>query len=196
MPSRNPVLWSTLLFFVLVALSTKDVIMGGIHLFVILPLVILGQWGIRWVFLRFRSPVWLRRSVMLIPALVIGFMLFRLGGRDTQALRVVFAGNIPAGIHDLHLTEDAWTDYVVHAYFRCDPASLRAILESPPFTRCDHQPGVLTFRASEFSGLTALPDAHGSIITYERTNMGKDGNFCTVQTDAAFSFACVVYAVD
>jgi len=195
MSPRNPVLWSTLLLFVLVATSTRDVLVGCFHLLLILPLVILGQWGIRWVFLRFRSPVWLRRSVMLIPALIIAAKLFHAGGRETQALRIVFAGNIPAGIHDLHLTEDAWTDYVVTAHFRCDPASLRSILERPPFIRSDYQPDYLECTSSDFPDRPALPEVHG-ITTYERTNMGKKDNYCTVQTDAAFSFACVLYVVD
>jgi hypothetical protein len=195
MPPRFPVFWATLVLFILVAASTWDALVAGFHLVVILPLVLLGQWCLRWVFLRFRSPLWLRRCAMLIPALIIAAKLFHTGGRDTQALRVVFAGNIPAGIHDLHLTEDAWTDYVVTAHFLCDPASLRAILESPPFRRSDYQPAYLECRPSDFPDLPALPEVHG-IITYERTNMGKEGNYCTVQTDAAFSFACVVYAVD
>lgn len=195
MPPRFPVLWATMLLFVLVAASTRDVLVGGTHLLIILPLVILGQWCVRWVFRRFRSPVWLRRSAMLVPALVLAANLFIAGGRDTQALRVAFAGHIPAGIRDLHITEDAWTDYVVRAYFRCDPASLRAILERPPFTRSHYQPEHLSFSTTEFPGLDALPEARG-LITFDRTDIVKGSDHCTVQTDATFSFACIVYAVD
>lgn len=195
MPSRYPIFWITILLFVLVAASTRDALVGGFHLLIILPLVILGQWCVRWVFRRFRSQVWLRRSAMLVPALVLGANLFTAGGRDTQALRVAFAGNIPAGIRDLHITEDAWTDYVVHAYFRCDPASLRAILERPPFTRSHYQPEHLSFSTSEFPGLDALPEARG-IITFDRTDLEKFNGHCQLQTDATFSFACIVYAVD
>jgi len=168
---------------------------GGFHLIIILPLVLLGQWCVRWVFRRFRSPVWLRRSAMLLPALILAGNLFITGGRDTQALRVAFAGNIPAGIRDLHIYEDAWTDYVVKAYFRCDPASLRAILARPPFTRSDYQPDHLYFTTTDFPGLDALPDFHG-IITFERTDMKNSTGRCELQTDATFSFACFVYSVD
>ena len=195
MPPRFPVFWVTLLLFILVAASTQDALVGGVQLIIILPLVLLGQWCVRWVFRRFRSPVWLRRSAMLLPALVLAAKLFIAGGRDTQALRVAFAGNIPAGIRDLHITEDAWTDYLVTAYFRCDPASLRTILERPPFARSSYQPEHLYFRATEFPGLDALPDFHG-IITFERTDLAKSTGHCELQTDATYSFACIVYAVD
>lgn len=195
MPPRFPVFWATLLLFILVAASTRDAFVGGFHLIIILPLVILGQWCVRWVFCRFRSPVWLRRSAMLVPALVLAANLFIVGGRDTQALRVAFAGNIPAGIRDLHIQEDAWTDYVVHAYFRCDPASLRAVLERPPFARSKHQPEHLYFSTTDFPGLDSLPDFHG-IITFERTDMENGSDHCRLQTDATFSFVCIVYSVD
>ncbi len=195
MPPRFPVFWVTLLLFILVAASTQDALVGGVHLILILPLVLLGQWCVRWLFRRFHSPVWLRRSAMLLPALVLAAKLFIAGGRDTQALRIAFAGNIPAGIHDLHIQEDAWTDYVVTAYFRCDPASLRAILERPPFTRSSSQPEPLEFSTTDFPGLHALPDFNG-LITFKRTDMENGSDYCTVQTDATFSFACIVYSVD
>jgi|GEM_PF-1828773 len=196
MPPRYPIFWATLLLFVVVALSTRDAWVGVVHLVVILPLVLCGQESIRWVFRRFHSPVWLRRSAMLLPALILAAQLFHWGGRDTQALRVVFAGNIPADIRDLHLTEDAWTDYVVTACFRCDPASLRTILDRQPFIRSEYQQEYFDVRATDFPDLDTLPEPHGSIITYRRTDLGEAGNFCTVQTDATFSFVCLVYAVD
>ena len=103
MPPRFPVFWITLLLFILVAVSTQDAVVSGFHLIIILPLVLLGQWCMRWLFGRFHSPVWLRRSAMLLPALILAVNLFITGGSDTQALRIAFAGNIPAGIHDLHI---------------------------------------------------------------------------------------------
>lgn len=195
MPPRFPVLWATLLLFVLVAASTRDGQTVVIYLLILLPVVIYGQWWVSWIFRRFHSPVWLRRSAMLLPALVLAGYLFSLGSLDTQALRVVFAGNVPAGIRDLHLQEDAWTDYVVSAYFRCDPASLRAILERPPFSRRDYQPEHFFFSVKDFPGLNAMPEAR-SPITFERTDLEKFNGFCRVQTDATFSFACIEYSVD
>lgn len=199
MPPRFPVLWLTVLAFGIVAAATRDVLIGGFFLAIILPAVLLGQWCIRWLFRRFHSPVWLRRGVMLLPALVLAFGLFRttnsFGGKQTAAVTVALAGHKPTGMRELHVHEDAWTDYVVFAYFRCDPASLRAILEQPPFARSHYQPGSFSFAQSAFPDLRALPDAQG-VVVYRRTDLEQAKSSCDVYTDSSFSFAYIQYGVD
>jgi len=199
MPPRFPILWLTVLMFTVVAAATWDVLVGGFFFAIVLPAVLLGQWCIRWLFRRFRSPVWLRRMVMLLPAFILAFCLFQstnsFGGRQTAAITVALAGHTPKGIRELHVQEDAWTDYVVFAYFRCDSASLRAILEQPPFTRSQYQPGAFSFAQTPFPDLRSHPDIQG-VIAFGRTDLEKAKGGCTVYTDSTFSFAYITYGVD
>ncbi len=199
MPPHFPVLWFTVLVFAIVAAATRDVLIGGLFFAIVLPAVLLVQWCIRWLFRRFHSPVWLRRAAMLLPALILALGLFRstnsFGGRQTTAVTVALAGHKPKGIRELHVQEDAWTDYVVFAYFRCEPASLRAILEQPPFTRSQYQPGTFSFAQTPFPDLHSHPDLQG-VVTFNRTDLEKANGSCTVYTDSKFSFAYITYGVD
>lgn len=99
------------------------------------------------------------------------------------------------GSRELHVHEDAWTDYVVFAYFRCDPASLRAILEQPPFARSHYRPGSFSFAQAPFPDLHTLPDAQG-VVVFRRTDLEQAKGSCDVYTDSAFSFAYIQYGVD
>jgi len=199
MPPRFPVLWLTVLALSIVAAATRDVLVGGIFLVIVLPAVLFGQWCIRWLFGRFHSPVWLRRGGMLVPALVLAFDLLRttngFGGKQAAAVSVALAGHKPTGMRELHVREDAWTDYVVFAYFRCDPASLRDILEQPPFAHSHFQRGRFSFAQSPFPDLRALPDAQ-SVVVYRRTDLEQAKGSCVVYTDSSFSFAYIEYGVD
>ena len=196
---RFPILWLTVLVFAVVAAATRDVLVGGGFFAIVLPAVLFGQWCIRWLFRRFGAPVWLRRTVMLLPAFIFAFCLFRstndFGGRQTAAITVALAGHTPKGIRELHVQEDAWTDYLVFAYFRCDSASLRAILEQPPFTRSQYQSGVFSFAQTPFRDLHSHPALQG-VIAFERTDLEKAKGSCTVYTDSTFSFAYITYGVD
>ena len=199
MPPRFPVFWLTVLAFAIVAAATRDMLIGGFFFGIVLPAVLLGQWSIRWLFRRFRWPVWLRRIVMLLPALILAVGLFRatnrVGNQQIAAVRVTLAGQVPTGIRELHVQEDAWTDYVVFAYFRSDPASLKRILERPPFARSHYQPRTHSFAQSPFPDLRTLPDAQG-VIHYTRTDLEQAKGSCDVYTDSTFSFADIQYGVD
>ena len=199
MPPRFPILWLTVMVFAVVAAATRDVLVGGFFIAIVLPAVLLLQWCIRWLFRRYRSRAWLRRAVMLLPAFILAYCLFRstnsFGGRQTAAITVALAGHTPKNIRELHVQEDAWTDYLVFAYFRCDPASLRAILEQPPFTRDQYQPGTFSFAQTPFPDLRSHPDLQG-VISFDRTDLEKSKGSCTVYTDSTFSFAYIAYGVD
>jgi len=196
---RFPVFWLTVVVFGVVAAATMDVFVGGFTFFFVLPIVLLVQWCVRWVFRRSRHPVWLRRGVMLLPALVLAVWLFRdtnsFGGSQSQAVRVALAGHTPAGMRDLHVQEDAWTDYVVLAYFQCDPGSLRHILERPPFEKSHYQPRNFSFAMTPFSDLQVRPDLQ-DIVVYDRTDLEAAKGRCTIYTDSTFSFAYIIYGVD
>lgn len=198
MPPRFPVLWLTVLVFGIVAAATRDMFVGGVLLAVVLPVVLLGQWFVRWIFGRFRSPVWLRRGAMLLPALVLAFGLFHatnFSGRQTAAVTTALAGHTPNRIRDLHVQESSWTDYVVFAYFRCDPGSLREILEQPPFARRENETSTLSFAQTPFPDLHGRPDAQG-VIVFKRADIELVNGWCNVYTDFTFSFAYITYAVD
>src|SRR5438128_4284304 len=151
---RFPILSITVPVFVVVALATRDPFVGAFFLAIVLPAIVIVQWCTGWLFRRFRSPVWLARAAMLLPALILAAVLFHstndFGGRQTAAVKIALAGHTPTGISDLHVREEAWTDYQVWAYFRCDPASLRAILESPPFIRSSYEPRAFSFAQTPF----------------------------------------------
>ena len=91
--------------------------------------------------------------------------------------------------------EDNWTDYVVIAYFRCDPASLRSILEQAPFIPSHYQPGTLSFAQTPFTTLHNRPDAQG-VVVFRRTDLESANGHCEVYTDSAFSFAHITFGVD
>ena len=199
MPPRFPVFWLTVLALGFVAAATRDVLIGGFFFVAVLPAVLLGQWLIRALFQRFRSRIWLRRAAMLLPALVIAFGLFRatnrLGNQQIRAVRIALAGQVPTGIRELHVQEDAWTDYVVFAYFRSDPTTLKRILERPPFVHSHFQPGTYSFAECPFPDLRALPDAQ-SVVVFRRTDLEQAKGSCDVYTDSVFSFAYIQYGVD
>lgn len=199
MSYRYPVFWITLGLFALVGLATWDVIVGIAILGFCLPAILLLQIGIRWIFLRFSSRIWPRRLVMLLPGVVVAVMIFlptnNLGGRQSSALRVALAGNTPSKMRNLHVMEHAWTDYVVFAYFRCDPESLRNILESPPFVRSDYHPRTFSFSEMPIEALRDRPEIR-DVVVYERTDLEKFSGRGLVYTDSGFSFAYVQYSVD
>lgn len=199
MPPHFPVFWLTVLTFAVVALATLDVLISFFFVAIVLPAVLLGQWCIRWLFRRFSFPVWLRRAVMLLPALILAFSLFRstnsFGGKQTVAVTVALAGHTPTGIREILVQEDAWTDYLVFAYFRCDPASLRAILQQPPFVLSHYQPGIFSFTDTPFPDLRSRPDAQ-DVIVFKRSDLEQRQGSCEVYTDSRFSFAYIVYGVD
>ncbi len=174
-------------------------LVGGGFLVIVLPAVLLGQWCIRWLFRRFRSSIWLRRAVMISPAFILAFALFGstndFGGRQIAAVTIALAGHTLKGIRELHVHEDAWTDYVVVAYFRCDPASLRSILEQPPFARSRYQLDRFTFADSPFRDLRNRPDVE-DVITFKRTDLENQKGGCTVYTDSTFGFVYISYGVD
>ena len=199
MPPRFPVLWITVLTFGIVAAATRDALLGVFFFAIILPLVLIGQWFIRWLLRRFHAPVWLRRSFMLLPSLLLAVVVFRstndFGGRQTAALKIALAGQTPTGIRELHVKEDAWTDYTVFAYFRCDPSSLRTILQKPPFVRSQIQPSEFSFSQTPFSDLSMRP-AMQDVLIFERTDLERFKGFCRIYTDSKFSFAYITYGVD
>lgn len=199
MPPRFPVLWITLFLFSFIALATLDILVGGFFFLIVLPAVLFIQCFIRWIFTRFNSPVRLRRFFMFLPAFIVAVVCFRdtnsFGGKQSAAISVALAGQKPTGIRDLHVHEDAWTDYVVFAYFRCDPNSLRVILEKPPFVRHHFQPGSFSFADSLFPELRSLPDAQ-NVVVYRRTDLEDKKGSCEVYTDSSFSFAYIIYGVD
>lgn len=198
MPPRFPVLWFTVLIFAVVAAATRDSLGGPILFVFVLPLVLLGQCLIRWLFRRLRSPVRVRRAAMLFPALVLGSWIFHatngFGGKQIAAVRIALAGQKPSGIQELHVKEDSWTDYSVSAYFRCDPASLRSILEKHPFTRSHYYPDSFSFTETPFPELRDRPGPQ-DVITFSRIDLEESG-LCRVYTDSKFSFAYITYAVD
>lgn len=196
-----PVAWATVIVFFLVALASRDFLLGMAVMMLIVPVVLLVQIVIRLVFGWFRSPVWLRRSVMLAPALVFAGWVFwetndfGLGGRQTEAIRIALAGQMPTGLRDVHVKEDAWTDYVVFAYFRCDPESLRRILEKEPFVRDDYQGAGFSFDQTGFEDLKGRPDV-ADAIGFSRNDLEDVKGSCRVVTDRNFSFAWIMYGVD
>ncbi len=135
-------------FFVIIAAATRDILLGGFIVVLWLPIVLLGQAVIRW-FLKNRTRVWVRRSIMLIPAFIIVIQIFHntndFGGRQKVALKVALSGQLPNDIHELYVQEYAWTDHTIIAYFRSDPNDLKSILEDHPFERWEYNLPVLLF---------------------------------------------------
>ncbi|MBS0657886.1 MAG: hypothetical protein JSR82_06515 [Verrucomicrobia bacterium] len=187
-----PIFWLTLLLFGLVAGATRDLFVGSTILALAFPLVVTGQGLLRWVCRQTGVSTTPRRIVMLIPALVVSGIIFHgtndFGGRQIAALRFALAGATPEAVRDLRVVE-GWPGYLLLIHFRCDPGSLQRILEKPPFQR-DSAP--LALAPTPFADLPTITAS----LTFERTDMVRGKGFSRVYTDAAFSFAYVVYVVD
>ncbi|WP_395752385.1 hypothetical protein [Prosthecobacter sp.] len=203
---RFPVLWITVLAFACVAVVSMNVRVGAFVLLGVLPVVLGCQWVVRRVMVSLRYSVWFRRSVMLVPALVVAAGLGSLAillntpmsfsaPQPVASVRVALAGHVPEGLRELRVNEDGWTDYVVKAYFECDPASLRGILEKPPFKRVEGTAVTFSFRQTPFADLHSREDLT-DVVTYYRMDLGEETGHCVVYTDAAFSFAYVEYSAD
>lgn len=102
---------------------------------------------------------------------------------------------MPEGIREQHVLEHAFTDYTVFAYIRCDPASLRNILERPPFVLSSVRYDAYSFKNSAFPEVSLLPDAK-NVSCYNRADLKDSNGVCYAYTDASFSFAYIIYGVD
>jgi len=195
---KYPVLVATIFLFILVALSTRDSLVGIFIVFIVLPIILFCQIIARWLLKR-RLSVKLRRSIMLFPALVIAISIFHntndFGGRQKAAVKTALAGQLPSNIHDLHVHEDAWTDYVVYAYFKCDPKDIQNILESPPFEREKSNLPFFSFDNTPFPELKGFPPIK-NVIQFHRNDLEEVNGICLVYTDSNFSFIYVLYGVD
>lgn len=200
MPPRFPVLWFTILVFGIVSAATRNLLEGSLLFAVVLSAVLFGQWCIRWLFRRAHSSMWLRRSAMLLPAVIISFYLFQatnsFADRQKAAVKFALAGHTPAGIRDLHVYEDSWTDYILVAYFRSDPASLQKILEQPQFSRTPKLEVPFSFVDNRFlTDLNSLPDVQNA-VTFIRTDLESSQGSFEVYTDPNFSFAYIIFTAD
>ncbi|WP_395739872.1 hypothetical protein [Prosthecobacter sp.] len=205
---KFPVLWTTVLAFACVAVVSKNLVIGGFVLAVVLPVVLGCQWLVRRVMVSLRYSVWFRRTVMLVPALVVALGLGFVADfmnistkapfvstNPRAAVSLALAGHVPEGLRELRVSEDAWTDYVAKIYFECDPASLRGILEKMPFKQAEYGPETFSFRQTPFADLHAREDVT-EVVMYWRMDLGEETGHCVVYTDKAFSFAYVEYAAN
>jgi hypothetical protein len=187
----------TVLAFCIVAATTGELADAAIIVVIVLPAVVFGQFCVWGIFRRMGSPVWLRRSTMLLPALALAAFLFRetnmFGGKQTAAITAALAGHTPRGLQELHVQESNFPDTVIFAYFRCDPDSLRDILERHPFRRWEYPPDTFSFSEMGFDDLRERPNFRP--VVFKRIDLAERGN-CTVYADSAFRFAYVTYAVD
>jgi len=198
MPPRFPVFWFTVIVYTIVGAATQDLIFGAFFLCVVLPIVSIVQWCIRWVALRFHRSIRLRRMAMLVPAMLFAAIVFwytNSFGRQSQAISVSLAGQIPTNIRELQVRENSWAGYGVCAFFRCDSESLRRILNQPPFNRSNLKLDTFSFSQSPFANLRSLPELQ-DIIVFERSDLKEARGSCRVYTDVSYSFAYIEYAVD
>lgn len=192
-----PVLWITGLVFALLAISTFDIFSALICLLLALPLTLLGQFFLRTVLQYLGTPVGVRRALMLFPAMLLAIFLFdhcSLWGRQRHLIRLTLAGALPSGVRNVHFEVMAWTDYSLKLYFECNPASLREILERPPFVRKENTAAEYSSADSFFT--TSAPPGTTEIMVFKRTDMPPGLYGCTVYTDATFRFAYISYVAD
>ncbi len=200
MPPRYPVFWITLLTYVAVVQCAQNASLGFIIAAYLLA-ALCGQFAVRWLLRRMNARVWIRRTVMLVPSLILAAYLFSqtnaFGGFDRRNVKFALAGQLPNRIQNLHVYNDTWTDVVVVAYFRCDPASLRQILERLPFARSSpgFAPATLSFQQTPIPELKTLPDVANPIL-YRRVDMEGLSGSCEVYTDATFSFVYLEFGED
>lgn len=190
-----PVAWITVLVFAALAwdmgMWRDALVVCGIAL----PVALLGQWVVRGFLRMFLCPTWLRRAMMLGPAILLAAVIYALM-TPRHYVSLTLGGHVPWGLREVLVNEDAWTDDAIQIYFRSDPASLRRILEQPPFVRDDLWQSPFSFAGTPFPELEKRPDLPHP-IRYRRTDLGNDEHrSCWVCTDEAFSFAYVEYAVD
>jgi hypothetical protein len=199
LPPRFRALWFTVVLYLSLVAIARSPILGWVVLLVVLPLVLLVQASARWILRRIRVPVWPRRLLQTIPALGVGFLLFRatggFGGTPVAAITFALDGAVPGDLRDIQVLQEAWTDTVIVAHFRCEPASLREILEHAPFEQCRSCPGRFSYIGSPFPNLRSLPDVLDA-LTFTRTNLHGFNAHCTVWTDPSFRFAYIAYGSD
>ncbi|MCB1233970.1 MAG: hypothetical protein KDM91_02750 [Verrucomicrobiae bacterium] len=195
---QTPVGRITLGLFLAVAAASGDIlaafgIFAGLclSLFVLVPLAVL----IRLICLKCGLAPWPRRVLMLIPVLSLCALVFGhtncFGSYQRSLLRHGLGGRIPE--------ETRIVFYEGHSGLmaercsmgiRCDPVSLRRILENPPFAP------VIDERLQRQS-LAEVPEAIGvrtprnEWLFFKRTNRGNPS--CDVVTDSSFTWAYVKY---
>ena len=189
-----PVAWITALIFAVLAWDTGLWRDGMVVCAIALLVVLFAQWFLRRLCGMTRCPRWLRRTMMLGPAILLAGLLYALLS-PRYYVSFTLGGHSPWGLKNVLVEEDAWAgDNTIEIYFRSDPASLRRILENAPFQRDGKEP--FTFADTPFAGLPGLPNVP-RVIRYWRTDMGTAAKgSCSVCTDEEFSFAYIRYLAD
>ena len=115
--------------------------------------------------------------LLVVPCVLSGWIVFEKSafyGKPRRILRIALKENPPVLLWVDSFYEDDWTDYCATLKVRLDPAYLKKALDNH-------------FR---------LQRERNGVLEYDRPDMKGQNGFCTVETDAAFSYAIVEYAVD
>ena len=168
--------------------EANGVIIGVLFLF-----VLMCQTALRWLLGRLKTPIWLRRGLMLAPALMLTAWIVQSALRQQQdEVREAFGSRLPSGMHDLRVHVTGLREYVLTAYFRADPKELRNILQKPPF-----EPATKSIEKDDTWDEEVLQGIHlpsgDRRLVYVRNDLGSDGKLCTVYTDSDYDFVYLSY---
>jgi hypothetical protein len=203
---RDTALKWMILLWLLTGIATFDLLLG-IFIFIagsFLSAVLLAL--IPWILRLFKVPESLRLKITSAFLICLALLVFIFSNKHFQnqdAIRLALAGHIPSGIHDFYLHEDSFQDEAIWAYFKCEPESLRQILNKVPFKSQKHDKNDpafrngLDFRSSRLDDIHTLPVVN-PYLSFERTDLPKLGSRdgwgqCIVYTDPAYSFAYIEY---
>lgn len=199
-PQKSNFPWKVIVIsalLLLVACATTLNLIGGVIAFnisvgitLVLQFVIatiLKRWPIRPAF---------KTTVLLIPAVLLSVLIgfkFNAHALKMDALQTALGTKPPADMTDLHVFESSFTDYVVFAFFRSSPNSVRKLITNPIYKRRDYKRDFDFSRRKDWKDLQ-----HMGLVTnltaYSRTDVVNGHGELWV--DPEWRFVIVTYGVD
>lgn len=139
----------------------------------------------------------LRSALLMLPAIVLATFIgltCNAKARERSDFRIALGTRPPADMTDLHVFSSAFSDFVVFAFFRCSPESIRELVSNPIYQRREWISQYDFSTRDDWKDLRSL-GLVTNMTVYARTNLGNRASG-ELRIDPEGRFVLVSYGVD
>lgn len=139
----------------------------------------------------------LMNALLLLPAVSLAVLIgltFNARAEEKSNLKTALGTKPPADMTDLHVFSSQFTDYVVFAFFRCSPESIRDLVSRPIYQRRERPSQYDFSKRDDWKDLQYL-GLVTNLTVYVRTNLSSHASG-ELRVDPDGRFVLVGYGCD